>query len=97
VRLLPRYLLTLFLAALGLVAGFALLSRPARAIAQGGQSDKLPAALELDELAQRSVVYDRNGGVLAVLHVDENRSPVTLDQVPEHVIQAVLDVEDDTL
>ena len=96
VRLLPRYLLTLFLAALGLVAGIGLLSRPARAIAAGGQSDKLPAALELNELAQRSVVYDRNGGILAVLHVDENRSPVTLDQVPEHVVQAVLAVEDDS-
>lgn len=95
-HVLPRYFLTLFLAALGLVAGFALLGRPARAIAQAGQSEKLPAALELDELAQRSVVYDRNGGVLAVLHVEENRSPVTLDQVPEHVIHAVLSVEDDT-
>jgi penicillin-binding protein 1A len=96
VRLLSRYLLTLFIAALGLVVGLALLTRPARAIANGGKSEKLPAALELNELAQRSVVYDRNGGVLAVLHVDENRSPVTLDQVPQHVIQAVLDVEDDS-
>jgi penicillin-binding protein 1A len=96
VRLLPRYLLTLFFAALGLVAGLLLLSRPARAIAAGGQSEKLPAALQLNELAQRSVVYDREGNVLAVLHVDENRSPVTLDQVPPHVVQAVLDVEDDS-
>jgi penicillin-binding protein 1A len=87
--------LTLFLAALGLVAGLLLLARPARAIATAGKSNKLPAALQLNELAQRSVVYDRNGGVLAVLHVEENRSPVTLDQVPPHVIQAVLDVEDD--
>jgi penicillin-binding protein 1A len=88
--------LTLFLAALGLVAGLLLLGRPARAIAAGGQSQKLPAALELNELAQRSVVYDRDGNILAVLHVEENRSPVTLDQVPKHVIQAVLDVEDDS-
>ena len=90
-----RYLLTLFLAALGLLAGVMLLSRPARAIAAAGQSEKLPAALELNELSQRSVVYDRNGGVLAVLHREENRSPITLDQVPPHVIQAILDVEDD--
>ena len=90
-----RYLLTLFLAALGLLAGVLLLSRPARAIAAAGQSEKLPAALELNELSQRSVVYDRNGGVLAVLHREENRSPITLDQVPPHVIQAILDVEDD--
>ncbi len=95
-RALPRYLLTLFLAALGLVAGIVLLSRPARAIATSGESNKLPAALQLNELAQRSVVYDRNGGVLAILHVDENRSPVTLDQIPQPVIDAVLDVEDDT-
>src|SRR5688572_29706060 len=95
VRMLTRYLLTLFLAALGLLAGVVLLSRPARAIAAAGQSEKLPAALELNELSQRSVVYDRNGGVLAVLHREENRSPITLDQVPPHVIQAILDVEDD--
>ena len=90
-----RYFLTLFVAALGLLAGVLLLSRPARAIANGGQSNKLPAALELNELSQRSVVYDRNGGVLAVLHREENRSPITLDQVPDHVINAILDVEDD--
>lgn len=94
-RTLSRYFLTLFLAALGLLAGVLLLSRPARAIAAAGQSEKLPAALELNELSQRSVVYDRDGGVLAVLHREENRSPITLDQVPKHVIQAILDVEDD--
>ncbi len=95
VRLFSRYLLTLFLAALGLVAGTLLLTRPARAIATAANSKKLPAALELNELSQRSVVYNRDGGVMAVLHVEENRSPVTLDQVPPHVIKAVLDVEDD--
>jgi penicillin-binding protein 1A len=95
VRVLTRYLATLFVAALGLVLGLALLTRPARAIANGGQSDKLPAALQLNELSQRSVVYDRNGGVLAILHREENRSPITLDQVPKHVIDAILAVEDD--
>lgn len=93
--LLGRYLLTLFLAALGLVTGVLLLTRPARAIAGAGQTEQLPAALELNELSQRSVVYDRHGGVLAVLHAEENRSPITLEQVPDHVIQAILDVEDD--
>ena len=96
VRVLSRYLATLFVAAVGLCLGLVLMTRPARAIANGGQSDKLPASLELNELSQRSVVYDRNGGVLAILHREENRSPVTLDQVPEHVINAILDVEDDT-
>lgn len=95
-RLLPKYLLTLFLAAIGLLAGLVLLSRPARAIAEAGQSERLPAALELNELSQRSVVYDRDGGVLAILHREENRSPISLDEVPQHVIDAILDVEDDS-
>ncbi|MDP9442204.1 MAG: transglycosylase domain-containing protein, partial [Actinomycetota bacterium] len=93
--LIARYLLTLLVAALGLVAGVFLLTRPAKAIAGAGHSRELPAALELNELSQRSVVYDRNGGVLAVLHAEENRSPITLEQVPDHVINAILDVEDD--
>jgi len=95
VRILSRYLLTLFVAALGLVACAFLLSRPARAIASAGASEKLPAALELNELSQRSVVYNRDGGIMAVLHVEENRSPVTLDQIPDPVVDAVLAVEDD--
>ncbi|MBW3555703.1 MAG: transglycosylase domain-containing protein [Actinobacteria bacterium] len=94
-RLLGRYLLTLLLAAMGLVAGLFLLTRPAKSIAGAAQSQELPAAVELNELSQRSVVYDRNGGVLAVLHAEENRSPVTLEQVPDHVVNAILDVEDD--
>ncbi len=93
--LLARYFLTLLLAAVGLVAGMALLTRPAKAIAGAGHSRELPAAVELNELSQRSVVHDRNGGVLAVLHAEENRSPITLDQVPDHVVNAILDVEDD--
>lgn len=96
VRLLSRYLLTVFLAALGLVAGVLLLSRPAKAIAGAGQSGNLPAALELNQLSQRSVVYDRHGGIIDVLHAEENRSPVPLEEVPPHVVHAILDVEDDS-
>ena len=51
--------------------------------------------IDLRPLAARSVVYARDGSVLAVFHDEENRRPVTLDQVPEHVIRAVLDAEDD--
>jgi penicillin-binding protein 1A len=46
-------------------------------------------------LAQRSVVYARDGSVLAVLHAEEDRVPVALDQVPPHVLRAVLDAEDE--
>jgi membrane peptidoglycan carboxypeptidase len=41
--------------------------------------------IELDALAQNSRVYDRNGNLMAVLHAEENRSPVTLEQVPDDV------------
>jgi 1A family penicillin-binding protein len=95
VRFLGRYLLTLFVAAVGLVAGLVLLTQPAKAIAGAGHSRALVAALELNQLSERSVVYDRDGGVLAVLHVEENRSPVVLRDIPAHVVTAVLDVEDD--
>lgn len=54
------------------------------------------SALELGQLSERSIVYDRNGEVLAKLHVEENRSPIALAQVPEHTVNAVLDTEDDS-
>jgi penicillin-binding protein 1A len=46
-------------------------------------------------LAMRSVVYARDGTVLAVLHADEYRVPISIDQVPSHVVRAVLDAEDE--
>ena len=94
-RVLARVLATFTLASIGLAAGAVLLMRPVRAIASAGRADALPASVELNQFSERSVVYDRNGGVLAILHAEENRSPITLDQVPQPVINAVLDVEDD--
>ena len=46
-------------------------------------------------MAMRSVVYARDGTVLAVFHGDEDRVPVPIDQVPPHVVGAVLDAEDE--
>ena len=53
----------------------------------------LPADLELPELARRSRILARDGSLIAWLYL-ENRVPVTLDQVPEHVQQAVVAIED---
>ncbi len=50
---------------------------------------------ELTELSQPSVVYDRSGAFLTLLKAEENRKPVTLDQVPPVIVQAILDVEDE--
>ena len=49
--------------------------------------------LRLDELAQRSVVLAADGSPIASLF-EEDRAPVELKDVPDHVIEAVLAVED---
>jgi penicillin-binding protein 1A len=51
--------------------------------------------ITFEPLAERSVVYANDGSVLATLHAEEDRVPVRLDQVPYHVVRAVLDAEDD--
>jgi membrane peptidoglycan carboxypeptidase len=54
--------------------------------------DPLPDSI--GERPERSVVYARNGKVLAVLHGVENRKLVPLADVPLHVQQAVIATED---
>ncbi|HUR48051.1 MAG TPA: PBP1A family penicillin-binding protein [Acidimicrobiales bacterium] len=94
-RTIGRFLLTSILAAAGLAIAAIALARPVSAVftaAQPGQSNKLE---ELEELAQRSIVYTRDGKTMAVLKAEENRSPVDLKQVPEHLINAVIAMEDE--
>src|SRR3954447_19901749 len=38
--------------------------------------------INLDPLAQRSLLYDSSGNLIGPLPAVENRSPVTLDQIP---------------
>jgi membrane peptidoglycan carboxypeptidase len=53
-----------------------------------------PKKLEFLPLAQRSYIYAADGSLIATLHDEENRQPVALKDVPQHVIDAVLAVED---
>jgi penicillin-binding protein 1A len=54
-----------------------------------------PVSSRFKPLATRSIVYARDGQVLAVLHADEDRELVRrLDQVPKSLIDAVVDTED---
>ncbi len=48
----------------------------------------------LGDLDVRSYVYASDGTLLATLQDEENRAPISLDDVPQHVIDAVLSVED---
>lgn len=95
-RVLARWAGTLVASAVFLVAAALLAAQPARAILGSTRTDDDRARLQLSTLSLRSVVEDRDGAVLGVLHHDENRSPIPLDQVPQHVVDAVLDVEDDS-
>lgn len=48
----------------------------------------------LDQFAVRSDVFASDGTLLTTLHAEQNRRPITLDQVPQAVIESVLAVED---
>ena len=48
----------------------------------------------LDDLSVRSYVYASDGTLLATLRDEENRAPVELDDLPQHLVDAVLAVED---
>jgi len=86
---------TVVLAGATLALGVALLVPEVRALARAGRPGKAADVYAQAEVSQNSAVYARDGSLVAVLHAEENRSPVTLDRVPQTVIDAVLDVEDD--
>ncbi|HEX6595384.1 MAG TPA: transglycosylase domain-containing protein [Acidimicrobiales bacterium] len=90
-----RWMLTVALA--GVVAAFGVLiaSRTISSITRNA-ADSTPARpLTFSPLAQRSVVYAKDGTVLAELHAEEDRVSVPLDRVPAHVLRAILDAEDE--
>lgn len=57
---------------------------------------KLPKPDELvnREMAVTTKIYDRNGSLLYNLYQDKNRSLLKLEQVPEHLKQATIAIED---
>jgi 1A family penicillin-binding protein len=87
------------LAALALVAGavLALLVAQLVGVASGLRkaAHATTSPLVLPPLDERSIVYAADGSVLAYLHSDTDRNPVTLDQVSPVLVNAVIDTEDD--
>ncbi len=60
-----------------------------------GALETLPAIEDFKPRpALTSFIYDKNGDLLTELHGPENRVLVTLDQVPEHVQEAFIAIED---
>jgi penicillin-binding protein 1A len=93
VRLLLRLVVITAVAASGLAVSVTLIApQLSRALtANHGTAEPI----NLNPLPERSLVFDRNGGLMATFHEEENRSPVHLDQVPHQVIRAILAVEDE--
>lgn len=49
---------------------------------------------ELPENAQSSAIYASDGTLLTTLHGEENRINVTFEQLPDHLVEAVVSIED---
>jgi membrane peptidoglycan carboxypeptidase len=56
--------------------------------------NNLPTQLLIPPLPTSSKILDDKGNVLATLHGTEDRTAVTLDQVPNYMQQALIDIED---
>src|SRR5690606_28884366 len=52
-------------------------------------------APELPDVAESSTIYASDGTLLTVLHGEENRVNVRFEQMPEHLIDAVVAIEDE--
>lgn len=53
-----------------------------------------PKVLGLGIAPVTTKIYDRNGLLLYEVYLDENRTPVSLNQVPKHLKEATLSIED---
>lgn len=53
-----------------------------------------PTKLSQDIYPVSTKIYDRNNQLLYEIYTEKNRSPIELDQIPEHVKQATISIED---
>lgn len=53
-----------------------------------------PNALTLNQSAQTTKIYDRNGILLAQIYANQNRTIIPLSEVPRHLRQATIAIED---
>jgi|CXWL01.1.fsa_nt_gi membrane peptidoglycan carboxypeptidase len=55
----------------------------------------LPALPTRFDNAESTIIYDREGNILYSIHGEENRQEIPLDEIPKHVIDATIAIEDD--
>jgi membrane peptidoglycan carboxypeptidase len=87
-----RLVAVIFLAGLLLAGAIVALGPAARELTSAGTSEE--TRIDFGPLDQRSYIYASDGSLLATLRAEVDRQPVLLDQVPQHVRQAVLAIED---
>jgi penicillin-binding protein 1A len=64
-------------------------------VAAGCSYTPITIAPELPSVAQSSSMYASDGTLLTVLHGEENRVNVRFEQMPQHLIDAVVAIEDE--
>jgi penicillin-binding protein 1A len=92
-RNLARLLVVVGLTGALLAAGVVLLAPQGRALLGSTSGSESP--INLEPLHERSVVYAADGSVLAVLHAEENRRPVPLEEMSQVLVEAIIAVEDE--
>lgn len=53
-----------------------------------------PQLLTQRDLEVSTKIFDKNGRILYEIYADQNRTPVTLSSIPQHVINATIAIED---
>lgn len=53
-----------------------------------------PTLLAIRDIDVTTKVFDRNGALLYEIYADQNRTPLPLSDIPKHVIQATIAIED---
>jgi penicillin-binding protein 1A len=94
-RVLMQWAVTIGVAGALLALASAALISQAKAFFTAGETGSDVPKIELAPLATRSILYAADGTVMQYLHGEEDRLPVPIEKVPQHVVKAVLDAEDE--
>ncbi|CAN5269608.1 penicillin-binding protein 1A [soil metagenome] len=90
---LVRFVAVIAVAAMGMLGTAVAVAPQAHRLFTASHGKAEP--IDLHPLAERSLMFDRGGGLMATLHAEQNRAPVALAEVPQHVIDVILAVEDE--
>ena len=93
-RTLTKLLVTLGVAAAGLLLSVLAAAPAAHALFTAGSGGGPSDVLALGDLPERSQVFAADGSLMTTFHAEENRAPVTFSDVPPGVVNAIVDTED---